>query len=221
MLTTAWRRTAAGFTLAILLLLMASRDKADGKDLKDQSLVTSGDAAIVSRVKVLLNGDSIGIEVLSTRPVRPAITRMPDPPGLSINISNARMSVRRKQIPVQSPIISAVHLDQLAQTPPAVRILIDERKPLSYTWDLAGNRLTIHLKEKSEEASAKPDSVAALVADPKPVAVPFSATGTLVFADHLPSGSSFSAQFATETLRLSRGGEVRLCPGTTVSMIRQ
>lgn len=221
MLTTSCRRMAAGFTVAILLLLMAPTDKAATRDLKAQSSMTSGEAAILSRVKVLLEKDSLAIEILATHPVRPEITRMPDPPSLSINISNARMSVRHRQIPVQSPIIGAMHIDQLAQTPPAVRILVDERKPLSYTWDAAGNRLTIHLKEQSEEASAKPPSVPALVADPKPVAVPFSPTGTLVYADREPSGSSFSAKFGTETLRLSRGGEVRLCPGTTLSMVRQ
>jgi AMIN domain len=221
MLTTPWRRTAAGFALVMSLLLTASRDKAAARDLKPQSDIRSEDAAIVSRVKVLLEKDSLAIEVWSTRPVRPEITRTPDPPGLSINISNARISVRHKQIPVQSPIISAMQLDQLAQSPPAVRILLDERKPLSYTWDVAGNRLTIRLKEKSEEASAKPPSVPALVADPTPVAVPFSTTGPLVFADRQPSGSSFSANFATETLRLSRGGEIHLCPGTSVSMVRQ
>jgi AMIN domain len=220
MLTTPRRRTAAGFALVIFLLLMP-RDKAAGKDLKAQSTIGSDDVAIVSRVKVSLEKDSLAIEVVSTRPVRPEITRTSDPPCLSINISNARISVRHKQIPVQSPIVGAMHLDQLVRTPPAVRILLDERKPLSYTWDAAGNRLTIHLKEKSEEASALPPSVPALVADPNPVAVPFSTTGSLVFADRQPSGSSFSANFATETLRLSRGGEVRLCPGTTVSMVRQ
>ncbi len=221
MLMTPWRRTAAGFALVIFLLLMASRDKAAGKNLKAQSIIRSDDAAIVSRVKVSLEKDSLAIEVFSTRPVRPEITRTPDPPGLSINISNARVSVRHKQIPIQSPIVGALHLDQLAQTPPAVRIMVDELKPLSYTWDSAGNRLTIHLKEESEEARAKPPSVPALVADSKPVAVPFSTTGSLVFADRQPSGSSFSANFATETLRLSRGGEVHLCPGTTLSMVRQ
>lgn len=221
MLTTPCRRMAAGFTLTILLLLMAPTDKAATKDAKAQSSMTSGEAAILSRVKVLLEKDSLAIEILATHPVRPEITRTPDPPSLSIHISNARMSVRHRQIPVQSPIIGAMHIDQLTQTPPAVRIMVDERKPLSYTWDAAGNRLTIHLKEQSEEASAKPPSVPALVADPKPVAVPFSTTGTLVYADREPSGSSFSAKFGTETLRLSRGGEVRLCPGTTLSMVRQ
>jgi hypothetical protein len=221
MLTTPWRRVTVGFAVVVPLLFMASRDKAAGKDLKAQSAISSDDAAIVSRVKVSLEKDSLAIEVLSTRPIRPEITRTPDPPGLSINISNARISVRHKLIPVQSAIISDMRLDQLAQTPPAVRILLDERKPLSYTWDAAGNRLTIHLKEESEEASATPPSVPALGADPKPVAVPFSTTGPLVFADRQPSGSSFSANFATETLRLSRGGEIHLCRGTTVSMVRQ
>jgi hypothetical protein len=99
--------------------------------------------------------------------------------------------------------------------------LVNERKPLSYTWDAAGNRLTIRLHMESEEALAKPPSVPALARDPEaePVAIPVSTGGHVMFADLQASGSSFSASFSTKTLRLARGGEVHVCPGTTVSIV--
>src|SRR5271169_5975304 len=74
---------------------------------------------------------------------------------------------------------------------------------------------------ESESARARPPSVSALMppAEAEPVAVPVSTGGHLMFADRQASGSLFSARFNTETLRLSRGGEVHVCPGTTVSII--
>jgi hypothetical protein len=74
---------------------------------------------------------------------------------------------------------------------------------------------------ESAEATAKPPSEPALTRDPEaePVAVPVSTTGPLVFADRQASGSSFSAGYSTEKLRLSRGGEVHLCPGTSISIV--
>ncbi|HLV88383.1 MAG TPA: AMIN domain-containing protein [Candidatus Sulfotelmatobacter sp.] len=161
------------------------------------------------------------MEITSTRPIRPVITRIPEPPGLQIDLSNARISVPHKQIPVQNSLIDTIQLDQLPQNPPLVRILVSPRTPLSYTWDAAGNRLTIRFHMESEAASARAPSVPAIAPAPQPVAVPVSAAGNLTFADQSKSGSSFSAKFSTETLRLARGGEVHLCPGTTVSIVHQ
>lgn len=177
------------------------------------------DPATVLHVKLSLEKDSPIMEITSTRPVRPVIKRIQNPPALRIDLNNAQISIDHKQIAVQSPLIDAIHLDQLALTPPVVRIVVNELKPLSYTWDAAGNRLTIRLHLESEEVKAKPPSVNTLGQSTEPVAVPVNAEEDLVFADRLASGTSFSAKFNTETLRLSRGGEVHVCPGTTVTIV--
>ena len=214
------RKTAGILSVLMLFLLTASGATADSNKLQAHgSTATPNDPATVWRVKLLLEKDSPIMEIMSTRPVRPVITKIQDPPGLKIDLNNAQISVRHKQIAVQSPLISAIHLDQFALTPPFVRIVVNELKPLSYTWDAAGNRLTIRLHMESEEVKARPPLVTTLSHNTDAVAVPVSTAGNVVFADRLASGSSFSAGFNTETLRLSRGGEVHICPGTTVSII--
>src|SRR5262249_4191200 len=104
--------------------------------------------------------------------------------------------------------------------PPVTRIVVDLAGPVRYTWDALGNRLNIRLRA-DEAASAKPLSVPGFTAGQQPIAVPYAegSGGTLVEAgSRVASGSSISAKEETAVLRLSRGGEVKVCPGTTVSV---
>lgn len=216
------QKTATFLSLSMFLLLTVAGGRADDAKLEaHESAVAPKGPATLLRVKLLLEKDSPILEIVSTRPVRPVITRIQDPPGLRIDLNNAQMSVRHKQVSVQNLLIGAIQLDQIPLIPPVVSIVVSELKPLSYTWDAAGNRLTIRLHMESAEATAKPPTVSTLTPDtePEPVAVPVSTSRYAVFADRQASGSSFSAGFNTETLRLSRGGEVHLCPGTTVSIV--
>ena len=213
------QKTAAFLSLPLLFLLAVSGGRADSAELKaHESAVVPNDPATVLRVKLQLEKDSPILEIMSTRPVRPVITKTQNPPGLRIDLGNAQMSVRHKEIAVQNPLIGAIRLDQIALIPPVVSIVVNERKPLSYTWDAAGNRLTIRLHMESEEVKASPP-VTPLSPAMDAIAVPVSPARNVVFADRLASGSSFSAGFNTERLRLARGGEVHICPGTTVSII--
>lgn len=158
------------------------------------------------------------MEIVSTRPLRPVITVTQEPAALTIYLNNAEVSVHHRQVPVESPLIEDVRIDQLEQDPPVVRIILGGHKPMSYTWDAAGKKLTIRLHEESESARAKPTAPTVVTSDPEPVVLPASPTRKVMYLHRLSSGSSFSANFATETLRLSRGGEVRVCPGTTISV---
>ncbi len=216
------QKTAIFLSLPMLFLLAVSGGRADSARLKaPESAAAPNDPATVLRVKLLLEKDSPILEIMCTRPVKPVITKIQDPAGLRIDLGNSQMSVRHKEVTVHNPLIGAIHLDPIALIPPVVSIVVNELKPLSYTWDAAGNRLTIRLHMESEEAKARPPSVPVLTRNPETeaIAVPASTAGRVVFADRQVSGSSFSAGFNTETLRLSRGGEVHICPGTRVSII--
>ncbi len=213
------QKTTTFLSLPIFFLLTLSVGWADETPKARESATAPDDPATVLRVKLQLEKDSPILEIMSTRPVRPVITRTQNPPGLRIDLDNTQMSVRHKEIAVQNPLIGAIRLDQTGLLPPVVSIVVNERKPLSYTWDAAGNRLTIRLHVESEEVTARPPSVTPLSRDRDTVAVPVSTSRNEVFADRLASGSSFSAGFNTEKLRLARGGEVHICPGTTVSII--
>jgi hypothetical protein len=204
--------------LPMIVLPAVSGGRADSGE-KAREVTTSNEPVTVLGVKLQLEKDSPILEIVSTRPVRPVITNTQDPRVLQIDLNNAQVSVRHKIIAVQSPLISTIHLNQMAGIPPVVSILVHELKPLSYTWDSAGNRLTIRLHLESEEVRAKPPVVASLTRETATVAIPVNSAKNAIFADRLVSGSSFSAGFSTEKLRLARGGEVHVCPGTTVSVI--
>jgi hypothetical protein len=203
----------------MLFLLTASGGTVGSTKLRAHGATAPNDPAVVLRVKLLLGKDSPVLEITFNRPIRPLITRIQDPPSLRIDLNNAKISVRHKEIAVQSPLIGVMHLDQFSQKPSVVRIVVTELKPLSYTWDAAGNRLSIRLHRESEEVKSRPPSVPALTRDTETVAVPVSTAGNVGFADRMASGASFSARFDTETLRLARGGEVHVCPGTTLSIV--
>jgi hypothetical protein len=94
--------------------------------------------------------------------------------------------------------------------------------PRAYTWDAAGNRLVVHLGKNPTEASHspfQPPTVASLTPAPQPVVKAVRAAGPLaLIANARNVGSSFTAGADTAVLSLSSGGEVRVCPGTTVSI---
>ena len=62
--------------------------------------------------------------------------------------------------------------------------------------------------------------MAALTAEAQPVAIPVSSgsSGIAVSLDRFAGGSTVTAGSETQVLSLGNGGEVRVCPGTTLSV---
>ncbi len=113
-----------------------------------------------------------------------------------------------------------MRVNQFQNAPPVTRVVVDLLKPTGHSWDAAGNRLMVRL-HASGEVTAKPLSVPAFTQGIQPVAVPLGpgSSGTLVLAgSHVTAGSSVTAGSETSVLRLERGGEVLVCPRTTVSV---
>ena len=98
--------------------------------------------------------------------------------------------------------------------------MLDLSAPVLYAWDAAGDRLRIRIRA-DQSATAKPPSVSAFTSGVQPVAVPVAVgtSGSLIeTGSRVASGASITAGDQTAVLRLTRGGEVRVCPGTTVSV---
>ncbi|MGB9233315.1 MAG: hypothetical protein WCC04_02815, partial [Terriglobales bacterium] len=85
-----------------------------------------------------------------------------------------------------------------------------------------GNRLVVHLgKDPTEESGSpfEPATVPSLMPAAHPVIKAVRAAGPLAVASDVGGvGSSFTAGADTAVLSLSSGGELRVCPGTTVSI---
>ena len=196
-----------------------SRTPASGASHKKEGQPRKGYGSVTA---VGLTHDKNGpaVEIISTRPVIPEIQQLDNPSRLVIDLPATITAVPRKRISVQTMQISTIRIDQYQNDPPITRVVVDLLTPRPYTWDATGNRLLVHLQGEVEKSS-QPPSVATFSTGVRPAVVPRSpgGSGAVVLAGtRLAGGSSVTAGADTAVLSLSRGGEIRVCPGTTVSV---
>jgi len=176
--------------------------------------------AAIKSFRLIQEKDGPAVEILSTQPLVPAIQLINDPTRLVIDLPNARLDAPQKRFSIHADQISALRADQFQQNPPVARVVVDLLAPREYTWDAAGNRLVVHLgKTLGDAPPLEPQPVASVAPSAPPVVKAVRAAGPLaIAADTGNVGASFTAGADTAVLRLSSGGEVRVCPGTTVSI---
>jgi len=199
-------------------------------------LLATTDAPVVVRSVRVVAGPAV--EILSSRPLIPVISKLENPPRLVIDLPNADVAADLPNVNVSNVDLSSldstakssanglprqeirrVRVSKYQNAPPVTRVVLDLVTPVGNTWDAAGNRLMVRLHPPDDATS--PSTVAAFSKGVQPVAVPVitGSTGRVVLASgRLDAGSSVTAGSETSVLRLERGGEVLVCPGTTVSV---
>jgi hypothetical protein len=148
----------------------------------------------------------------------PEIQTVESPSRLVIDLPGSILNAQHKRIPFRNQQIKGVRMNQYQAD--VTRIVLDLSTPVQYTWDALGNRLNIRVRP-DESSSAKPLTAPAVTPGTEPIAVPYAegSTGTLVEAgSRVASGSTIAARDETAVLRLARGGEIRVCAQTTVSV---
>ena len=170
---------------------------------------------------VTVGADDYGpvLEIVTTRPLTPEIQTVQNPLRLVIDLPNSNLATTKHRIAFRNEQIKGIRINQYQTDPAVSRVVVDLNGPVRYTWDASGTRLHIRIRG-DQAATAKPPSVPALTAGVQPTAVPVAvgSSGTLVeTGSRVASGSSITAGAETAIMRLTRGGEVRVCPGTTVS----
>ncbi len=178
--------------------------------------------AAIKSFRIVQEKDGQAVEILSTKPLVPSIQAISDPDRLVIDLPNARLETQQKRISVQADQIGSLRADQFQENPPVARVVVDLLAPRAYSWDAAGNRLVVHLGKNpgvSRSSPFEPPTVPSLTPASRPAVASVRASGPVALAaDNGGKGSTITAGPDTAVLNLSSGGEVHVCPGTTVSV---
>jgi AMIN domain len=221
---------SAGLMSTLLATGIAAQDSPSGASSPQSSdPQSSGPAPVIKSVRIVHERGVPAVEILSTRPVIPSIQNLNSPPRLVIDLPNSRLGTARKRTPIKQEGILMLRAEQFQDNPPVTRIVLDLLAPYGSTWDAAGNRLMVRLKppedvnaggEAKKKSLFQPPTAPALALSAEPAVVPMTGgPGSVVMAgSRIAAGSSITAGSETAVLHLSRKGEVRVCPGTTVSV---
>jgi hypothetical protein len=165
----------------------------------------------IRSVRVIPGGDGAAIEIITSRPVTPTITTLNGPSRLVIDLPDSFLS-SPKAIDFRSAQIERIRANQFQNAPPISRVVVDLSNPIGYSWDAAGNRLMIRLKPLEQKIAPAPRPELALD-DPGTAG---ASVQTVSRAEG--QGSSLTAGSDTAIMHLPRGGQVRVCPSTTLSV---
>jgi hypothetical protein len=212
-----------GCVMLVAALLATS---AQSQTAGQQQAIPTREPAIVTSVRVVQDRGVPAVEIITSHPVLPTIQMLDSPPRLVIDLANARIGLTRKRTPVLQENMLTLRAEQFQNEPPITRIVLDLLVTYGYTWDVSGDTLMVRLKPAedpnaaSKKSPRQPPQVLSLAPAATPAVVPVtSGLGDVVMAGkQFAAGSSLTAESDTAVLRLARGGEVRVCPGTTVSV---
>jgi hypothetical protein len=185
--------------------------------------------AVVQHIAVVPSSKGLSVQITASRAVKPRLSRLDNPIRIVIDLPEAVLPGGLRRIPVENQAISEVRASQWKQSPPIARIVVQLRQAREYSLLTTGNKVALWLLPGTAPASAQsrqPARVAAgaapATAGVAPAAVPAYQPVTtyqpLANFEILRGAQTVSAMGNPTVLRLPRGGEIHVCPGTSLSV---
>jgi hypothetical protein len=188
----------------------------------DDPPIHKGPAAVLRSVKMISDADGPALEIISSQTSYSSIEFLDSPPRLVIDLPYTKVLLPLKRLEVGGDQVRAVRINQFQQAPPVTRVVVDLVHAIGYSSESKGERLLVRMHPMAEaRQNIEPPSVAALTKGDQPAFVPVvpGSSGVVVeAASRLSGDSALTAGSETTILRLARGGEVRVCPKTTLSV---
>ena len=185
-----------------------------------------GPPRLIQSVRLVFEKGAPAVEILSSAAVIPEIMTLDSPPRLVIDLPNTLLGAVKKKIEVGKQNVTDIRINQYSRNPPITRIVLDLVAPYAHSWDGTGNRLMVRLKPAADRNVVNRQDLdqapisPGFALTPEALIVPIANGGASAAIDpsRLAAGSSITAGSETAILRLSRGGEMRVCPGTTLTV---
>ena len=182
--------------------------------------------ATLSKVSANAVPNGFDLTVSCTKPVTPGFTRLQNPDRLVVDLPDTLVGSQPSSLAVDNADVKTVRINQFRKSPPVTRIVLDLIGDREYSYEAGGASFVVHLQTSSvapAPAAAAQDPItrpgpgegtyglglSTGSSNSSPAAVPVSKTSP---------GSAISAGLDTAVMRLDRGGEIHVCPGTTVSI---
>ncbi len=173
--------------------------------------------ANVQSVRLVPDEHGATVEIQADQPITPQITPLDLPHRLVIDLPYAVTSHQGKSEASHVKQITDIRFGQYTVKPPVVRIVVDLTEAGTYRVESNGHMLLVHLLTDDHA----PPAVPSLAREEQPAAVPVTSAnsgGVMMDAARPAAGSAITAGSETAILHLSRGGEVKVCAGTTISV---
>lgn len=182
-----------------------------------------GGYAIFSKVETATVPAGMDLTVLCTKPVTPGFTQLKDPERLVIDLPDTLVGNHPQSVPIQTADVKAMRINQFQKNPPVTRIVLDLLGEREYSYEANGNSFVVHLRS-AQSAAAKPPTpsspthAAVMVEGTTGLGLPQGKGAVILAGSKVAPGSAITAGGETAILHLERGGEIRICPGTTASV---
>jgi len=183
--------------------------------------------ATLSKVSASAVPTGFDLTVLCTKPVTPGFTRLQNPDRLVVDLPDTLVGSHPPSIAVNSADVRTVRINQFRKSPPITRIVLDLTGDREYSYEPGAASFVVHLQNASA-ALTTPAPAQQPVERPGPGEGTYGlglsagtsnrAPAAVVPASKTSIPSAISAGLDTAVMHLERGGEVHVCPGTTVSV---